>query len=289
MNATKHVEIRCDGGRGFPLPEDYEYGHTLMPILDNEHVYATQDMLTHRVIGRVIWFDAAPKAGQRIVLRYCVKASLKDLLGDAPVADQTSEAKTDAQHTTGIAATSAETDQTEIPAIRKRLREMRRKYKREEDIEGYTLLSHLLDGQALAMSPSERKAWKTEHLNAAEPIGRDYAISKTASLVATGLFEPQPWEPMIRELFRPSIGAMDMSEGCECGHHDDGLEHWMAEAEDCYDRALERRAENDAVREQSTARIRQALQGREFVLYCCKTLQALIEHYCLLRHAQRVA
>lgn len=68
---SKHVEIRTDGARGYPLPADFHgISVDLLPVLDENMTYCTRDQMSHRIISGVLWFDTAPKAGSRYVIRY---------------------------------------------------------------------------------------------------------------------------------------------------------------------------------------------------------------------------
>ena len=155
--------------------------------------------------------------------------------------------------------------ESDLSPIRKRLRDVARKSRRDEEHESHALLSSLIDGKSLAMSPVERENWKRAYPKAPEPIGRDYAVNKTASLVAINLLEPTPWAPLICELFRTSIQAMD-TQDCDCLHEDpclhDDKDYWLKEAEDCYERALARRVENDRAREKVAATARDQHDAR---------------------------
>jgi hypothetical protein len=72
----------------------------------------------------------------------------------------------------------------------------------------------------------------------AEPGKRDTEINRAMSVLATSSSDkPYPWDS-VRDLVAPSIRAMD----CE----PEGFDHWLAQAQSKYKRALVRRLENDA-------------------------------------------
>lgn len=87
-----------------------------------------------------------------------------------------------------------------------------------------------------------------EHAPLAEPGGRDHALNQAMSILATCMPAGTPPEVAV-EVVRRSVSLMAEPEG---------LDHWLAEATDCYMRAAVRRAHNDV------ARARAALVNENF-------------------------
>lgn len=87
-----------------------------------------------------------------------------------------------------------------------------------------------------------------EHAPLAERGGRDHALNQAMSILATCMPAGTPPEVAV-EVVRRSVGLMADPEG---------LDHWLAEATDCYTRAAVRRTHNDL------ARARAALVNENF-------------------------
>lgn len=117
-----------------------------------------------------------------------------------------------------------------------------------EDRERYRIYGALLDGTALALSPSEVLAGRVDL-----PAGRAKTVNRVASMLAFALPVGTVWEAAV-EVLRPSLAATD----CE----PEGVQHWLTMAEISYNRAMDRalqHARERDERQQNEALVRQAL------------------------------
>lgn len=129
----------------------------------------------------------------------------------------------------------------DLESLRDRLKRVRyRKARRagDHERERYAVLDRILNGEPLA-----------------EPGARAAALNQAASIVAYCFPAGTPWEAA-REVLRPCIAAMDLeSEGGR------GIDQALDVTRESYERAIGRRAADDAERVRKAAEIRERLRG----------------------------
>lgn len=151
------------------------------------------------------------------------------ILAGIPVAKPVSKPFTTVKETIKEDDQEDKSGSTVMDAIRRALRELKRKKLREkDDVVAHAhgvALGNLLDGKVVQTEP-----------------GRDNAWQSLMGLVSFVIDSDTEWDPYIRELCRPSLGHPEASQP-------EGVDHWLDIVESQYNRAQRDHDVKDAISE----------------------------------------